>query len=480
MNNSILTTPELDYIIGVMFGESLCTETPSVGLSGDTLAISYDGKRLIFTKTCLAHGAPDSGARLQMAELADELVPVIAEKNIPILRSAGEPELTDALVITDKNGDIHINFDIFGGAFYILTRLEEIHKRAPRERARECPNPARILNNSVDGNVENLWRALGSFPAFSSHAFQNGYLHRPVVDEYAEILWRCMQALWPGLRRRERQFEIMLTHDVDRPFESLFRPAWMVVRSFGNDVLIRHDLKRACDRVGRWFQVKNGKLERDRFYNFDRIMDVSEASGCKDTFYFIPDCSGRTSGDYDLAHPAIRAIIRRIQERGHEIGYHGSFDTYLDAEKTKREVSRLKTIAGQEGVTQTRWGGRQHYLRWSAPQTWRNYEAAGLNYDTTLSFTDAAGFRCGTCRPYTVFDVENRKQLKLKEYPLAVMEGSVLGASYMGYSYNEALEYILKLKEKCRLYKGTFVLLWHNSSFEDDCDWNIYRSVLER
>ena len=476
--NNLIFSPELQYIINVIFGDFLGTELPNISVYHNTMEISYGGKNRIFTETCLSKGVPMVGTHLQMAVLPDDLVSVIGEKNIPVLQCVGESGHTYALVQTDENGNIHINFDIFGGAFYILTRLEEIHKRVPCEYAQKCKKIGRVLNNPVKEGVEELWRALGSFPAFSSHAFQNGYLHRPVVDEYTEILWHCMKKLWPRLRRKERQFKIMPTHDVDSPFESLFRPAWMMARSFGSDIIRRRDFRRACDRCARWFQVKNGKLERDRFYNFNRIMDISETAGCKDAFYFIPDCTGRMSGDYDLGHSAIRAIIRRICERGHEIGYHGSFDTYLDEEKTKREVTHLKEIAEQEGVTQARWGGRQHYLRWSAPQTWRNYETAGLDYDTTLSFTDVAGFRCGTCRPYTVFDAENRRSMNLIEYPLIVMECSVLGSSYMGYSYNGALEYILKLKEKCRRYKGTFTILWHNSSFQQEKDWEMYIAVI--
>ena len=54
-------------------------------------------------------------------------------------------------------------------------------------------------------------------------------------------------------------------------------------------------------------------------------------------------------------------------------------------------------------------GGRQHYLRWKSPDTWRILEKTGLKYDVTLSFADHEGFRCGICFPYKPFDVvENR------------------------------------------------------------------------
>lgn len=443
--------PELDYILDVLFCSSLQTERPLAEISKQSIRLSYDGRRAIVIKRpMIVYDARSVRGALCMAALPDEYMPVIGEKLIPIFRDGDV--LSNKPLIYDDGEDIVFNFDILYSAFYILTRMEEIGR------------------TDLD-----KW---GRFPASASHAYQNNYLHRPVVDEYAEILWFCMKKLWPGLQRKERRFEMMLTHDVDEPFEALFKPAWRMVRSFGSDIMCKHNLRLAVDRASRWFKVRNGQLENDRAYNFDRIMDMDEAAEGKGAFYFIPDCSDSMSGDYSLDHPAIRGLIRHISERGHEVGYHGSFTTYIDTKKTKQEVKRLKKIAAQEGVSQTRWGGRQHYLRWSAPQTWRNYEAAGLDYDATLSFADAAGFRCGTCRPYTVFGVESRTELRLKEYPLIVMECSVLGDSYMKYSYDKALEYILRLKNQCRCYRGVFALLWHNSSFETDEDWNIYKQIL--
>lgn len=447
------TFPELDYILDVIFCSSLQTERPVAEISAQSLRLSYDNKRgIVIKQPLIIHEARNVQGILCMTPLPDEYVPVIDERMIPIFRN--EKILFDKHLIYDDGESIIFNFDILYSAFYILTRMEEMER------------------TDLD-----KW---GRFPASASHAYKNNYLHRPVVDEYAEILWFCIKKLWPGLQRKERKFEMMLTHDVDEPFEALFKPAWRMVRSFGSDIMRKHNARLAVDRAKTWFEVKQGQLERDRVYNFNRIMDIDESVGCKGAFYFIPDCSSKMSGDYRLDHPAIKGLIRHICERGHEIGYHGSFDTYMDMNKTKQEVAHLKEIATLEGASQIRWGGRQHYLRWSAPQTWRNYAEAGLDYDATLSYANVAGFRCGTCRPYTVFDAKKRKVLGIIEYPLIVMECSLLDESYMGYSYEEAREYIIELKHKCFRYKGSFVTLWHNSRFITKNDWSLYQTVLDK
>ena len=443
---------ELKYIINIIFFEILHTEIPVISKSVSGLTLSYEENSEIRIPQCVLLNYPSdfSYSRLKMKNIDDETKKVLKEESLPVLfKPDGDQE--GSLISIDKDV-ITINFDLFGSAFYILTRMEEMN------------------SDMLDEH--------GRFPASASHAYKNGYLHRPVVDEYAEILWYCIKLLWPNIQRKKHNFEIKLTHDVDVPFEALFRPGWKMIRSFGSDIICRRNIRRAFHRAYLWGKVKSGEWQCDRAYTFDRIMDIGESVGCKDAFYFIPDCSGQMSGDYCIDHPIIRALIKHIHERGHEIGYHGSYETFLDPEKTKAEVTLLKKIVAEEGVKQDIWGGRQHYLRWLAPQTWRNYAEAGLNYDTTLSFADAAGFRCGTCHPFHVFDVVNSNTLPLMEYPLTVMECSVLRVDYMGYSYEKALEYMLQLKNQCRKYGGTFVLLWHNSAFENEIDWELYRNVL--
>ena len=91
--------------------------------------------------------------------------------NVPVLY--GSPGLVN-------NGNhIHLNLDIFGSAFFMLSRYEE------------------VITKDRDGH--------GRFPAYLSHAYKNNYLHRPLVDEYVEILKKCIIMLWPDLKFKERK-----------------------------------------------------------------------------------------------------------------------------------------------------------------------------------------------------------------------------------------------------------------------------------
>jgi len=121
--------------------------------------------------------------------------------------------------------------------------------------------------------------------------------------------------------------------------------------------------------------------------------------------------------------------------------------------------------------------GRQHFLRFEVPTTWQIWEDNNMEWDSTLTYPEKEGFRCGTCYEYSVFNILSRKKLKLKEIPLEVMEGSLV--NYQNLSPEKAEKKIIKLIEKVKKYNGSFVLLWHNSSFNNDL-WTGYQRVYEK
>jgi hypothetical protein len=96
-----------------------------------------------------------------------------------------------------------------------------------------------------------------------------------------------------------------------------------------------------------------------------------------------------------------------------------------------------------------------------------------------LSYADHAGFRCGLCYEYSVFDLEKREPLPLIERPLIVMEGAILGERYMNLDTENALAHMKKLKIRCQWFDGDFALLWHNSSFDTPQMWEIYQQIIQ-
>ena len=55
-------------------------------------------------------------------------------------------------------------------------------------------------------------------------------------------------------------------------------------------------------------------------------MDKSEENGLKSAFYFQAGLSGkRMDADYRIDEDSIKNLIKKISNRGHEIGFHPSY-----------------------------------------------------------------------------------------------------------------------------------------------------------
>ena len=348
-----------------------------------------------------------------------------------------------------------IQYDILGLIYWMLSRLEEVDRK------------------DLDCHQR--------FPAISSHAYKNGYLERPIVDEWLVILGQVIKRVWPSIKLKTHEFSINVSHDVDSPSLYAFKSWGRIIRMMAGHLLKRHDIK-AFFTAPYVKLVTGSQLHSlDPFNTFDWLMGMSEANNLRGSFYFI---CGRTDpaldADYEPDHTVIRELMRRIHQRGHEIGLHPSYSTFHQPELIKQEAVRLKRICSEENIVQDGWGGRMHYLRWQQPTTLRAWDEAGMNYDSTLGYADRPGFRCGTCYEYPAFDPVEQEQLNLRVRPLIVMECSVIDSAYLGLGMTvEAVDRVLLLKARCRKLTGSFNLLWHNSYFMTPELKEMYKKCLE-
>lgn len=420
----------------------------------DSLVLQLAGEpgKILFDtiQPAFMHPGKPRDLKCEWWEVELPLKSILGERKLPAVTFS--PLLQP--LIEKNSGGFTCHYDILGLAFWMMNRLEEVDTETLDEHQR--------------------------FPANESHAEQNGYLDRPVVDEWLDILGQMIQSQWPKATLKKHEFKMSLSHDVDRPSRYGFASIKSLVRAVVGDVIKRKDLSALF--VAPWVRLNSKRQlhSMDTFNTFHWIMDQSDNAGATSTFNFICDTDyGPYEADYQLEHPAIRKLIRDIHLRGHRIGLHPSYKCYLNPEKIDFEFRRLRKVCKEEGIEQTEWGGRMHYLRWSHPETLRAWEKAGLNYDSTLGFAGKAGFRCGTAYEFHPFDIKSEVKLKIREKPLIVMEGTVLAKKYMAVkNSNEAQKVFNELKEKCQRVNGQFNLLWHNSELVSVTNKAIYKRVI--
>ncbi|GFZ77280.1 hypothetical protein GCM10011403_20420 [Pseudohongiella nitratireducens] len=374
----------------------------------------------------------------------EDLIPAPAMDSLP----------TRLIELHEQGGTIH--YDILGLTYWMLTRLEEIGRT----------------------DLDNHQR----FPAISSHAFRHGYLERPIIDEWLNILGQVMLRVWPGIELKQHKFNMKVSHDVDCPASYAFQSVKGLIRTMGGNVLVRKDIPASLRSLWIWLNSKQAIHPRDPANTFDWLMSQSEDNGLVSAFYFI---CGRTDiskdAKYDPEMPQIRRLMREIHQRGHEIGLHPSYNTYNRPEEIIKEADRLRKVCEEEGIQQNEWGGRMHFLRWDQAITQKAWADASMSYDSTLSYADRPGFRCGTCFEYTAFDVATDKPLALRIRPLVAMDCTVIAKHYLGLGATEtAYEKFNELKNNCRKVDGVFTLLWHNSFFSSPNDFSIYRRLISK
>lgn len=353
--------------------------------------------------------------------------------------------------VRTEQGDAHLQLDVFGSIFFMLSRYEELVK-AERDQ-------------------------YGRFPAAASLAVRQGFLHRPIVDEYIEILWSALIRVWPGLTRKTGAGKMWVTCDVDEPYERWIRNPWLLAQGIGGALVRKRSLSGAVKRIKNAYFSRQGKYGFDPHWTFDWYMSRLEEHGCKGAFYFIPT-AGNTQYDcmYSLAENRMQALLKSISDRGHEIGMHGSFKTFQDGALITRERQTLIAACRSAGAVADVSGNRQHYLRWDARQTADHLDEAGFAYDTSGGFPYDPGFRYGTARAFPMWSWVKQAPLKLRQRPLIMLESAVINSLNLGYT-DEAFEAIERVKNAALKY-GDFTLIWHNSRFTEPGDFTLFTRIL--
>lgn len=242
--------------------------------------------------------------------LAPETIPSLPLRSWDAWRCLGEARILEPTVpilygdreFRAADDRIRLPLDVFGSAFFLLTRYEEAVLKERDEHDR--------------------------VPGRASIAVRAGFIERPLVNEYLELLWAAMKRLWPRLERARRRARILVSCDVDWPYSRGAKSLWAAIRQAGGDIVKRRSLWLAARSMASGIASRWGRYDLDPNNTFEWIMDVNERAGNAVTFHFL---AGRTDprydGIYDLSEPWIRSLLRRIRERGHHLALHPSYGT---------------------------------------------------------------------------------------------------------------------------------------------------------
>lgn len=377
-------------------------------------------------------------------EAFPEVDPARFKTNIPIIFPS-DSEKDGRMIEYHQDGTLVFHVDILATVFFMLTRWEE------------------IMNPIQDEH--------GRFPAFESVAYKQGFLDFPIVDLYALVLREWIQKMAPAWKPAALRLKVNITHDID--WISHFSGGVHFMRMAAGELITRRNPKEFLKQFDH-LRIQLISPQQDVFYKsiYD-IAKLSEQHGFSSKFYFMAARRSRYQQGYSPFSELLKKCFVDLVQRGHKIGLHPGYDTLNAPKELMYEKQRLEHALGAS-VDE----GRQHYLRFQAPFTWRHWEEAGFLYDSTMGFADFDGFRCGTCHPYHPFDIERDQEMKIQEIPLIVMDATL--RLYRNLSPQQGRDRMIELASLCREVGGTFTLLWHNTSFHGEWrQWHAaYQDVL--
>lgn len=419
--------PRVQYAFRILFGS--CMKARYELTASREAYLLAAGPRLNYSPAPLAEG-----------ELWLPAGPLLWEEGIrnqaiEVFRHSGLP----AFFRSEAKGAA-LPFDLPALAFYLASRYEE------------------YLPFTAD--------SMGRFPAGQSLACREGFLEQPLVNQWALRLGGILEQQFRGLEIGYPDYRFLPTYDVDIAWAYRNRPLWLNLAGTLRDLATAR-WRPACER---WACLLGNRP--DPFDTFSYLRQLHRSAGVSALFFFLLGDYNRYDKNISVNNAAFRKLIARVADT-RNVGLHPSYLSNYKEGQLHKEARRLKKITG-ENVQRA----RQHFLLLRFPETYRRLAAEGIQEDYSMGFADAVGFRAGLATPFPWYDLEAEQMQALKIFPFAAMDVSL--QRYMALPPEAALA---RLRELCRRSKavgGTFITLWHNSSFAENFGWKGWREIYEK
>lgn len=265
----------------------------------------------------------------------------------------------------------------------------------------------------IEEYAPNTTDDIGIMPGAQLLCYRSGLHQRPLVDELVVALGAICTKRTPQLVS-----PVVASHDLDTL--RLFTDQFNLVRYLMGSAVRYKTIRQWPRIVADFAQVKMGK-KPDPADTFDWLLEDNYAT----QKYLFFGTGRRTKFDHfpDLDTPRMKTIREQARQKGFHLGVHPSFDTWKNPSLWQQEQ---QTIA--QWLEAPLRHSRQHFLRFSFPETADILEQSGIETDSTLGFRHQIGFRCGTGFPFHLFHFKAERAYQWKEIPLIVMDIGLLRA----------------------------------------------------
>ena len=315
-----------------------------------------------------------------------------------------------------RNDSAPLGFDIFAAIFYLLSRYEE------------------YLQHTKD--------EYGRYSHKESLAFKNGFLNRPLINEWIQLLCTQLLEYFPDLHVKKNTFCFLPTYDIDMGYAYKGKSLLRTLGGF---------LKRP-----EWARIKViAGISKDPFDSFDWMDRLHKKYDLKPLYFLL---TAEKRGEYDKnlkpSSPLMKKLIRELAKK-YQLGLHPSWQSNFETELLQIEKNKLEEISGIKINS-----SRQHYIRMNLPETYRNLLRSGITKDYSMGYGTVNGFRASFAGSFYWYDLQNDKTTELRIFPFCFMEAnSFYEQKKDPTAASEELRYYY---DTCRKWDGMFICIFHN------------------
>lgn len=335
-------------------------------------------------------------------------------------------------------GEGDVPFDIFSAAFWLTSRYEEY----------------------TDTNRDEH----GRFSAKQSFLFKNNLLHLPLINIWADGLRKLLNDEY-ALNLNSLAYNYLPTLDIDQVYYYKHRPLISSVLGAGKQ-LAKGNFK------GFWQRILTAlNLVADPNDTFAYQQALHKRHHISPLYFFHMGEGGKHDPIPLYTKKSVLAVINSVSLQN-MTGIHPSYRSFNNSSVILAEKKRLEGIIGRTVEC-----SRQHYLRFTLPQTYRLLAACGITHEYSMGYADNTGYRAGIAAPYRWFDLERNEESTLTVHPFAVMDVTL--KNYMKLDTTTAIDEVKRLANPVKQYGGEFCSLWHNESLGSLPEWRGWSDVYE-
>mgnify|MGYP003145959904 FL=1 len=415
-------TPRIVYIF-----KHLCTHILGIPINFTSKIeefIAHDGPKLSYGKQALGN------------EFFIQNVDLLLEQGFSEIEIKVQPwDDTIGFFALAESSDLP--FDIFAASFYLLSRYEEYLPHVKDE--------------------------FGRFPASESIAFQENFLHKPIVDIWAYKFQEILMERFPQLEHKKRAYHNSTIITSENTF--IFKNKGFL-RSFVGLLsdLVQFNIGKVLDRLQVWIRIKSDPND-----TFEDLISIIREDKIETLFMF--QLSDFSRHDRNISHNRIphRAVIKSVADYS-KVGLLMGYYAMEDIRILRKEKLRLEDI-----VHSSVEHAMNHQYNLRLPDQYNNLIELEINNDYSMGYPDKLGFRAGTSTSYLFYDINMEVTTPLKVHPYAFNSNVV--AKMTRNKLNEDLRrIILETKE----VQGTLRSVFSNHDFSQYADSNSYYSVLNQ